>query len=93
MNMKVDLYTKAMLTIIALSLAWLCLKNEKVVPTAQANDLNTVLSPKEHYGLIPLNEDGSINVHFTSADVIDVNLKKIGGSGLYSKTLSVKLEN
>lgn len=34
--MKLDLYTKAVLTVIALCLVWICLRDTAVVPPAQA---------------------------------------------------------
>ncbi|MFC2186216.1 hypothetical protein ACFCT7_02785 [Fulvivirgaceae bacterium LMO-SS25] len=81
-----DTYTKTILTIIALCLMLLVFQNVSFVNTAQANSE----IPKS-YGLIPLNEDGSINVRLVEQNRIDVNIRSIGGNYIYGSTLSVKL--
>lgn len=73
--MKTDLYTKTVLTVIAIALLALVFKNGNIVNEAKADK---VLS---RYASIPLNEDGSINVKVVSD--MDVNLKSIGGSSVY----------
>lgn len=74
--MKTDLYTKAVLTVIAIALLALVFKNGTIVNEAKAG--KTVYS---RYTSIPLNEDGSINVKLVSD--MDVNIKSIGGSSVY----------
>lgn len=74
--MKTDLYTKTVLTVIALALLALVFKNTTIVNEAKAD--KTILS---RYASIPLNEDGSINVKLISD--MDVNIKSIGGSSVY----------
>ncbi len=81
-----DTYTKTILTIIALCLMLLVFQNVSFVNTAQANS-----EIPNSYGLIPLNEDGSINVRLVEQNRIDVNIRSIGGNYIYGSTLSVKL--
>ncbi len=74
--MKTDIYTKTVLTVIAIALIALVFKNGAIVNEAKADKM--VYS---RYASIPLNEDGSINVKMVSD--MDVNLKSIGGSSVY----------
>jgi hypothetical protein len=74
--MKTDLYTKSILTVIAIALVALVFKNTTVVNSAQAEKTNF-----NKYASIPINEDGSINVRM-AADM-DVNIRSIGGSSIY----------
>ena len=80
--MKLDLYTKSILTVIAICLTINVLKDFDIMPKAYANDplkneLN--LLPNKNYGLIPVNSDGSINVNIKSSETLDVNIDEIGG--------------
>jgi len=74
--MKTDLYTRSILTIIAIALLALVFKNTTVVNEAKADKINL-----SRYASVPLNEDGSINVKLVSD--MDVNIKSIGGSSVY----------
>jgi len=70
--------TNIFLGIIAINLTLLTLIQLEIWPTkANASELNSNLN----YGLVPLNEDGSINVNLTSSTIefIDVNIKTIHG--------------
>ncbi len=82
--MKTDLYTKAVLTVIAIALVALVFKNGTILNDAKAGQTTW-----SRYASIPLNEDGSINVRMTTD--MDVNLKSIGGSSIYG-TLPVNLK-
>lgn len=75
--MKTDLYTKLVLTVIAVSLVLLVLQNTQLVYEAKADKNNF-----NKYATIPINDDGSINVKLLS-DQMDVNVKSIGGSSVY----------
>lgn len=77
--MKTDKFTKIVLTIIAVNLSILTVKNLDIIPSAYANEAihNAELSPVHNYGLVPLNEDGSINVRLSATDEIDINIKGI----------------
>ncbi len=74
--MKTDLYTKVVLTTIAIALVVLVFKNNTILNEAQAEKPNF-----NKYASIPINEDGSINVRMM-ADM-DVNIKSLGGSSIY----------
>jgi hypothetical protein len=81
--MKVDLYTKSILTVISICLTINVLKDFDFIPKAYAgenkpnleNKLN--LSPNKNYGLIPVNADGTIDVNIKSSSEMDVNISNI----------------
>ncbi len=72
--MKTDKYTKVLLTIIAFSLLNLSLRGLDFFPKAYAGEGNDA---GLQYGLIPLNEDGSITVKLSGIEEIDVNITDI----------------
>lgn len=74
--MNVDKFTKIVLTVIAVNLTILTVKNLEIIPKAYANvpSSNFQLSPKMNYGLVPLNEDGTISVKLSASKEIDVNI-------------------
>ncbi|MFK7950396.1 MAG: hypothetical protein AB8G11_22595 [Saprospiraceae bacterium] len=73
--MKIDRYTKFILTVIAFCLVVLTLNNVDIFPKAYAND---AMNYGGNYGLVPMNEDGSINVRLQgideAIDELDVNI-------------------
>jgi len=76
--MKTDRLTKLLLSIIALNLTFLSLSQMDLFPKAYAEDPNTVPSPNmAPYALVPVNEDGSINVRLSALDELDVNITGI----------------
>lgn len=75
--MKTDLYTKGILTVIAIALSIIVLKDISIIPEAHASSNANVPSMNSNYGLIPVNEDGSINVRLVSTEQLDVNIKNI----------------
>ncbi|MCE3278947.1 MAG: hypothetical protein K0S44_1138 [Bacteroidetes bacterium] len=78
--MKIDLYTKSILTVIAAALTILVLQNTKLFNEAQAGPVK-FNTPSNRSITIPVNEDGSINVKMV--DDMDVNIHSIGGSSVY----------
>lgn len=82
--MKTDLYTKTILTVIAIALTALVFKNTNIVNEAKADKITL-----SRYASIPLNEDGSINVKLVSD--MDVNIKSVGGSSVYG-TIPINLK-
>ncbi len=78
--MKLDLYAKTILTVIAICLSFNVLKDLDLIPTAYAKaPVKTqpdVLNAK-NYGLIPVNADGSIDVNIKSTEKMDVNIASI----------------
>lgn len=75
--MKPDIYTKTILTVIAIALVLLVIQNTTIVNEAKADKTNF-----NKFATVPVNNDGSINVKLIS-DQLDVNLKSIGGSSVY----------
>jgi|TARA_R110000850_G_C9615428_1_gene430315 hypothetical protein len=65
-----DKYIKLVLTVIAVCLVVMTL--EMVVPSANADGYNS-----QNYGLVPLNEDGTISVQLAPNSTIDVNIESI----------------
>lgn len=81
--MKLDLYTKSILTVIAICLSINVLKDFEIIPKAYANEpLKTQpnLLPNKNYGLIPVNADGTIDVNIKSSSEMDVNISNISTS-------------
>ncbi len=97
--MKTDFYTKAVLTVIALCLTIIVLKQVDIIPNAYAATPKTKLNTNMNYGLVPLNADGSIDVNIKSnsstmdvnivdistSDELDVNIDEVGGYATYGK--------
>ncbi|WP_298317818.1 hypothetical protein [uncultured Aquimarina sp.] len=71
--MRTDSYTKAILTIIAVCLSIIVLKDINIIPKAYANGTGT----SSNYGIVPINDDGTIMVKLDTSDQIDVNIKGI----------------
>ena len=81
--MKLDLYTKSILTVIAICLTINVLKDFDIMPKAYANEPlknEQKLLPNKNYGLIPVNADGSIDVNIKSSSEMDVNISNISTS-------------
>jgi hypothetical protein len=83
--MKTDLYTKILLTIIAVALSANVIKGFFITP-AQADSRKFVT--------IPINPDGSINVNVKKiSETMDVKIVDVSGSALdYVQPLHVKIE-
>ena len=80
--MKVDTYTKIILTVIAVVLTINLFKG-MITPATAANRVVNV----------PVNPDGSITVKFAESDVLDVRLRGIDESpGLRWEAIKVKVE-
>lgn len=81
--MKVDLYTKSILTVIAICLTINVLKDFDFIPKAYAGEKKptlenkVTLAPNKNYGLIPVNADGTIDVNIKSSSEMDVNISNI----------------
>ena len=91
--MKTDLYTKTILTVIAVALTALAIENTEIFPQA-----NAAGSTPPGFATVPVNADGSISVRFSETMKVDltevsgnyingvlpVNLKEISGSSINS---------
>lgn len=101
--MKTDIYTKSVLTIIAVCLILLVVKDSRLITPASAS----AGTGNMNYGLVPLNEDGTISVRLddhnvldvniadiSTTDELDINIDKIGGGYVSSGgPLNVKISN
>lgn len=81
--MRTDLYTKSILTVIAVALIALVFKKENIISEANAG------SNFNRFTSVPVNTDGSIDVKIVSD--MDVNIRSIGGSSV-SGELPVNLK-
>ncbi len=76
--MKTDRYTKVVLTVIAICLVVNILEKIDIIPKAYANGSDNDMSPiNSNYAIVPVNEDGSINVTVKATAPMDVNLVRI----------------
>ncbi|MEP2937236.1 MAG: hypothetical protein ABJM06_02500 [Gilvibacter sp.] len=80
--MQTDKYTKVVLTIIAVCLTVNTVQKLDLIPSAYANEANDALPDIEapRYGLVPLNQDGLIDVNIkdiSTYDELNVNLKGV----------------
>jgi len=92
--MKTDFYTKTVLTVIAILLAFIAFRNIELIPSAYADEPK-LASQNTTYGIVPLNEDGSVNVRISQAEVLKVSLEKILGFNVKHKggKLIVEVDN
>ena len=78
--MRSDLYTKTVLTIIAICLTINIVTELEIIPSAYASEV--IVSPLEtsKYKLVPINESGTIDVRIVdiyTSDELNVNIKNI----------------
>jgi len=76
--MKTDLYTKTILTIIAICLTINIIKEFEIIPKAHASKNN--IETAENYKLVPISENNTLDVRIVDIDTydeLDVNLKSI----------------
>lgn len=79
--MKLDLYSKSVLTVIAICLTINVLKDFDIMPKAYAGEIKPNIEnqqnllPNKDYGLIPVNADGTIDVNIKSSSTMDVNIE------------------
>ena len=84
--MKIDFYTKAVLTVIAACLVILVIRQTSIMPEAKAQGL---ASAKPDYALVPVNPDGTIK--FPSA--IDVRIIGLQAKRWGNDPLPVSIED
>jgi hypothetical protein len=75
--MKTDLYSKIMLTVIAVSLSVLAFRQTEIIPRAQAETTGFPNNTTVNYAMVPLNEDGSVDINLKSlpAERIEVDIE------------------
>lgn len=92
--MKTDVYTKTVLTVIAACLLALVLRNTTIVTQARAESPTGFYPAKSDYALVPINEDGSINVRMAPEGVVDVRIRGIDeASNLRWEAINVRVSN
>lgn len=90
--MKTDLYTKSVLTVIAICLTIIVLKQVDIIPSAVADTPTSNLMNNMNYGLVPLNADGTIDVNIKSSSTMDVNIESCSNTAfLYAEPIEVKI--
>jgi hypothetical protein len=72
---KTDLYTKVILTAIALFLGIISLSQLQLIPSLHASENPSSSLDLPNYSMVPVNADGSINVRMETMDVriVDIN--------------------
>jgi hypothetical protein len=78
--MKTDLYTKAVLTIIALCLTINLVKEIEIIPSAYASEKSILPESTTEYKLVPINEFETLDVRIVDIntyDELNVNIKSI----------------
>lgn len=75
-DMNKDVFLKVVLALIAVNLTILTLMNLDVIPHVKAS-APAIEQPAINYGLIPLNDDGSLNVSLNASEEIKVNITNI----------------
>lgn len=79
--MKADRYTKTMLTIIAVCLSFITLKQYEIVPSLYANDVDVPTKyDSTEYRLVPLSNMNTLDVRIVDIntyDELNVNLKSV----------------
>ena len=82
--MKIDRTTKLLLAVIAINLTVLTLKDVRFGTAGYANtfDQDFINSEDNNYGLVPLNDDGSITVKLSDYDELKVDIVDISTSDM-----------
>ena len=91
--MLMDKSAKVILAVIAINLTIITLKELNLLPVAYGSDTiedqNELMNSNTRYGLVPLNEDGSIDVKISSSGTMDVNIVDVSTSS----NLSVEIDD
>jgi hypothetical protein len=77
-----DKTIKILLAIIAVNLSIITLNQLDFIPKTYGNNIKTELLP-QNYGIIPLNEDGTISVKIENSEVMDVNIHSYKGKDFF----------
>ncbi len=79
--MKKDTTLKVILGIIAINLTLLTLDQLDLFPKSYASETSQPINT--NYGLVPLNEDGSITVKLDEAAIMDINIHSFKGKDFF----------
>jgi hypothetical protein len=78
--MKTDFYTKTILTVIAICLSIIVVKDLELIPAAHASEKGEAATLDSKYKLVPVNEFNTIDVRIvdiSTYDELNVNLKSV----------------
>ena len=81
--MKKNSTIKVLLGIIAINLTLLTLIQLSIFPSVFATDNTLKTNNFNNYGLVPLNDDGSISIKIENEDVINVNIHSFKGKDFF----------
>tara|TARA_B110000014_G_C19983665_1_gene509400 strand:- start:398 stop:667 length:270 start_codon:yes stop_codon:yes gene_type:complete len=79
--MKKDTTLKVILGIIALNLTLLTMDQLDLFPKSYASETSQPIN--SNYGLVPLNEDGTITVKLDEAAIMDINIHSFKGKDFF----------
>ena len=79
--MKKDTTLKVILGIIALNLTLLTIDQLEIFPKTYASETSQPINT--NYGLVPLNEDGTISVKLEESAVMDINIHSFKGKDFF----------
>jgi len=79
--MKKDTTLKVILGIIAVNLTLLTIDQLDLFPKSYASEISQPINT--NYGLVPLNEDGTITVKLDEAAIMDINIHSFKGKDFF----------
>ena len=80
--MKKDSTIKILLGIIAINLSIISISQLDLIPKSYANTQQTTIKAQE-FGIVPINEDGTISVRLENSEVMDVNVHSYKGKDFF----------
>ncbi len=81
--MKKDMTIKVLLGVIALNLTLLTINQLDIFPKAYASTNTNEIINSKNYGIVPLNEDGTITVKLDEKEIIDINIHSFKGKDFF----------
>ena len=80
--MKKDSTIKILLGIIAINLTIISISQLDLIPKSYANNQQTTIKAQE-FGIVPINEDGTISVRVENSEVMDINVHSFKGKDFF----------
>lgn len=80
--MKKDSTIKILLGIIAINLSIISISQLDLIPKTYANNQQTTIKAQE-FGIVPINEDGTISVRVENSELMDVNIHSFKGKDFF----------
>ena len=78
-----DRTIKMLLAVIAINLTLISINQLDIFPKAFGNSHISAELKHQEFGLVPLNDDGTISVKIENSDVIDVNVHAFKGKDFF----------